>query len=342
MAISGRVRNTAAQQFAAGCAHRPVASQRRRDGNRSEPDGMATAACQLARSRACCGTLPGRASRWFTCLGSRFRGRFTVWAIWPPSAAGAMASSWPRSETWPRYSKRLSAVRRISGSRRWTIAREGRLRRRSSLLRTRTKHSSERRSGFAGRSNCRSACALLAKCPRIDLREVYGTPAAISGMSQLARQASAGRAECRGHQPGIGRAIGQRKTGRRGRGRRRGRRRRWVSACWPRISGTAARISCGWRSSGGDTPVRAHRRRTAMVLELHNRPGALADVLTVFNREKLDLTRIESLPAAGMDRPCVLFLEVGGSQSGAAFRRAIAAVTKKTLRLDVLGLRIDH
>ena len=94
---------------------------------------------------------------------------------------------------------------------------------------------------------------------------------------------------------------------------------------------------------GRHTPARAHRRRTALVLELHNRPGALADALTVFKREKLDLTRIESLPAAGMDGPCVLFLEVGGSQSGTAFRRAVAAVTKRRCGWMCWGrMRMDY
>jgi chorismate mutase/prephenate dehydratase len=179
-------------------------------------------------------------------------------------------------------------------------------------------------------------CALLAKCPRIDLREVYGTPAALSACRNwLAKHLPAARSvevtspasagQLASERPGAAAVAAVEVGGPLGLG---------VLAEDIEDGGPhVVRLAI----IGRRAPTRAHKRRTALVLELHNRPGALADVLTVFKREKLDLTRIESLPAAGMDRPCVLFLEVGGNQSGAAFRRAVAAVTKKTLRLDVLG-----
>jgi chorismate mutase/prephenate dehydratase len=178
--------------------------------------------------------------------------------------------------------------------------------------------------------------ALLAKCPRSDVREVYGTPEALSDCRNwLARHLPAARSVEVTSAASAGQLAGER-----------------LGAAALAAVEVAAPFGLGALAENIDDPgphivrlavigkcmpARARRRRTAMVLELHNRPGALADVLTVFKHEKLNLTRIESLPAAGADRQSLLFLEVGASQSSAAFRRAIAAVNKKTLRLDILG-----
>jgi len=197
---------------------------------------------------------------------------------------------------------------------------------------------------------------LMAKCSRGDVRETYGTPEALSACRnwlakhlpaarsvEVASAASAGQlaAERRGaaavasvevgppfgigvlaeniedHGPQIVRwaVIGRRLPAGGAGGTRR------APATLPVV---------GRRGPG-------RRRRTAMLLELANRPGALADVLAIFKREKLNVTRIESLPAPGAPRRSELLVELHGDRSGPALRQAMAAIKRKTLRLDVLG-----
>jgi chorismate mutase/prephenate dehydratase len=178
--------------------------------------------------------------------------------------------------------------------------------------------------------------ALLGKCPRTDVREIYGTPEALSACRNwLAKHLPAARMVEVTSAASAGQLAGE-KAG----------------------AAAVAAVEAGppfglgiladniedhgpqivrWAVIGRRPPSGAGRRRTAVLLELNHRPGALADVLTDFKREKINLTRVESLPAAEADRRCAVFLELDGSQSSAACRRAIAALKKKSLRLDVLG-----
>ncbi|MEN6406687.1 MAG: prephenate dehydratase [Thermoguttaceae bacterium] len=76
---------------------------------------------------------------------------------------------------------------------------------------------------------------------------------------------------------------------------------------------------------------------TAMLFQVDHRPGALADAMMVFKRNKLNLTWIESFPIPGPVRGYLFFVQMEGHESDAPLRRAVAALGKKTLRLEVLG-----
>lgn len=83
--------------------------------------------------------------------------------------------------------------------------------------------------------------------------------------------------------------------------------------------------------------------KTALMFELAHEPGALADGMAIFKRQKLNLTWIESFPIPGSRTEdlsggrYLFFVELVGHQSDAGVRRAVAALGKKCLQLRVLG-----
>jgi chorismate mutase/prephenate dehydratase len=73
------------------------------------------------------------------------------------------------------------------------------------------------------------------------------------------------------------------------------------------------------------------------LFQVEHRPGALAEALTIFKRNRLNLTWIESFPIPGADRAYLFFAEMEAHESDLRFRRALAALKRKALRLEVLG-----
>jgi len=88
---------------------------------------------------------------------------------------------------------------------------------------------------------------------------------------------------------------------------------------------------------GGQIPDRTGNDRTAILFQMVHRPGTLADAMNVFKRNKLNLTWIESFPVPGSDRAYMFFAEVETHPTELRFRRAMAALKRKALRLEVLG-----
>jgi chorismate mutase/prephenate dehydratase len=70
---------------------------------------------------------------------------------------------------------------------------------------------------------------------------------------------------------------------------------------------------------------------------VEHRPGTLADAMVIFKRNKLNLTWIESFPLPGPERGYLFFVEMEAHESDARFRRAMATLGKKALRLEILG-----
>lgn len=77
--------------------------------------------------------------------------------------------------------------------------------------------------------------------------------------------------------------------------------------------------------------------RTALMFQTEHRFGALADVLQVFKRNRLNLTWIESFPVPESARAYLFFVELEGHESDVRVRRALRLLKSKTLRLEVLG-----
>ena len=88
---------------------------------------------------------------------------------------------------------------------------------------------------------------------------------------------------------------------------------------------------------GEQSAERTGNDRTAMMFQVEHQPGALADALGIFRRNRLNLTWIESFPIPGSERAYLFFVEMEGHETDAAVRRATAALEKRTLRLEILG-----
>lgn len=77
--------------------------------------------------------------------------------------------------------------------------------------------------------------------------------------------------------------------------------------------------------------------KTALMFEIAHKPGALADAMAIFKRNRLNMTWIESFPIPGSRGRYLFFIEFVGHHSELRARRAIAALEKKAVRLEVLG-----
>jgi chorismate mutase / prephenate dehydratase len=88
---------------------------------------------------------------------------------------------------------------------------------------------------------------------------------------------------------------------------------------------------------GDDTGPRTGNDKCSLMFEVPHQPGALADAMNVFKRNRLNLTWIESFPIARPEGGYMFFVELEGHEEDARVRRAIAALERKAVRLDVLG-----
>jgi len=88
---------------------------------------------------------------------------------------------------------------------------------------------------------------------------------------------------------------------------------------------------------GEHSAARTGNDKTAMMFQVEHRPGALAEAMMVFKRNRLNLTWIESFPVPGCRGAYLFFVEMEGHESDTRIRRAVAALEKKTLRLEILG-----
>ena len=86
-----------------------------------------------------------------------------------------------------------------------------------------------------------------------------------------------------------------------------------------------------------ETAKRTGKDKTAIMFEILHQPGALADVLNVFKRSKLNMTWIESFPMPNLPNEYLFFVEVEGHQGDAKVRKAFTTLENKTARLVILG-----
>jgi chorismate mutase / prephenate dehydratase len=82
---------------------------------------------------------------------------------------------------------------------------------------------------------------------------------------------------------------------------------------------------------------RTGKDKTALMFEIAHEPGALADTMAIFKRNRLNMTWIESFPIPGSRGRYLFFVEFVGHQSEPQSGRAISTLAKKSLRLEVLG-----
>jgi chorismate mutase/prephenate dehydratase len=77
--------------------------------------------------------------------------------------------------------------------------------------------------------------------------------------------------------------------------------------------------------------------RTALLLQISHKPGALSDALTAFKKNKVNLSWIESFPLRGPEVGYLFFLDFEGHVSESRIKRTLAELEKKAVRLEVLG-----
>lgn len=177
---------------------------------------------------------------------------------------------------------------------------------------------------------------LLAKCTRAEITEVYSKPQAISQCRDwLAR-----------HLPGI-RIVEMASTTAAAK----------VAAEKPgaaAIAGRQAGIQYGlnfvdqdiednkhnvtrFAIIGQASPKRTGHDKTAIMFELAHRPGSLAEAMSAFKYNKLNLTWIESFPTPGTKNEYHFFIEFEGHESDAKVQKALTNLKKKTSRTEILG-----
>jgi chorismate mutase/prephenate dehydratase len=88
---------------------------------------------------------------------------------------------------------------------------------------------------------------------------------------------------------------------------------------------------------GHEPADRTGSDKSALMFELEHRPGALADAIMVFKRNRVSLTWIESFPMTGPQGGYLFFVELEGHQQDTRVRKAITALGRKVVRLEVLG-----
>jgi chorismate mutase / prephenate dehydratase len=177
---------------------------------------------------------------------------------------------------------------------------------------------------------------LLGRCPRTEIKEVYSRPQALSqcrnwlakhlpGARTIEVTSTSTAAQLAGEKPGAA-AIASLQAG--------------VEYCLDVLAeniednpGNTTRFAV----IGGQVPAPTGNDRTAMLFQVEHRPGALAEAMNLFKRNKLNLTWIESFPIPGSNRAYLFFVEMEGHQTEARLRRAVAQLQRKALRLEVLG-----
>lgn len=177
---------------------------------------------------------------------------------------------------------------------------------------------------------------LLGKCPRTDVREVYSKPQALSQCRNwLAKHLPAARtievtststaAQLAGEKPGAA-AIASLQAGVH----------YGLEALAENIEDNPTNTT-RFAVIGDHASAPTGNDRTAMLFQVEHRPGALADAMVIFKRNKLNLTWIESFPIPGSNRGYLFFVEMEAHETDARLRRAVAALEKKALRLEILG-----
>ena len=177
---------------------------------------------------------------------------------------------------------------------------------------------------------------LLAKCPRVEVREVYSKPQAISQCRNwLAKHLPTARtievtsttmaAQLAAEKPGAAAIASQQAGVEYG-----------LEVLAENIEDNPHNAT-RFAVIGGQIPDRTGNDRTAILFQMDHRPGTLADAMNVFKRNKLNLTWIESFPVPGSDRAYLFFAEVETHPTESRFRRAMAALAAEGIEAGSLG-----
>lgn len=88
---------------------------------------------------------------------------------------------------------------------------------------------------------------------------------------------------------------------------------------------------------GDHVPGPTGSDRTALLLQIPHKPGALSDALVAFKKNKVNLSWIESFPLRGPEGGYLFFLDFEGHQKEAKVKRTLDHLAKPAVRMEVLG-----
>jgi chorismate mutase/prephenate dehydratase len=88
---------------------------------------------------------------------------------------------------------------------------------------------------------------------------------------------------------------------------------------------------------GTEMPSPTGDDKTALLFQVSHQPGALADAMTIFKNQALNLTWIESFPAPETKNEYLFFTELTGHRQDPPVKAAIEQLQSQTQRLTILG-----
>lgn len=88
---------------------------------------------------------------------------------------------------------------------------------------------------------------------------------------------------------------------------------------------------------GEQASARTGKDKTAIMFQIPHKPGSLSDALTVFKRNRVNLTWIESFPSREAEQEYLFFVDFEGHPSESRIKRTLAALERRCDRLVILG-----
>ncbi len=189
---------------------------------------------------------------------------------------------------------------------------------------------------ICGEVQLRIRHTLLGRCPRADIVEVYSKPQALSqcrnwlakhlpGVRMVEVTSTSIAAELAHDKPGAA-AIASRQAGAH----------YGLDVLAESIEDNQTNVT-RFAVIGHESAPRSGRDQMALMFEIAHKPGGLADALGIFKRNKLNLTWIESFPIARPEGGYMFFVELEGHETDARVLKALAALERRAVRLEILG-----
>ncbi|MAG94430.1 MAG: prephenate dehydratase [Planctomycetaceae bacterium] len=177
---------------------------------------------------------------------------------------------------------------------------------------------------------------LLARCPRGEIVEIYSKPQALSQCREwLSRNMPHARlievtststaAQLARDKPGVGAVASQQAA---------------VEYDLQIVAGDIQDNKNNvtrFAVIGDETSKPTGKDRTALLLQISHKPGALSDALVAFKKNKVNLSWIESFPLRGPETGYLFFLDFEGHMQEARTKRTLSELEKNAVRLEILG-----
>lgn len=177
---------------------------------------------------------------------------------------------------------------------------------------------------------------LLGKCSRADVTEVYSRPQALSQCRNWLARHMPGARPIEVTSTSTAAQLAQTKAGAAAIASVQAGVHYGLDVLAENIEDNAANVT-RFAVIGDKPAARSGRDKTAIMFEVPDRPGSLADAMTIFKRGKLNLSWIESFPIARPEGGYLFFVEMDGHESDAKVRRALDVLGRRAIRLQTLG-----